>query len=183
MENIFLVCLGLGGLVLVGQLALGLLGLGGGLLDVDAGALGEGLDLLSVRALSAGVALFGVGGLGALSLGLPPLLAAAAALVPGFGGAAGTAYLTRQLLRLESDGSLRLENAVGVPGTVYLPIRPGPDGGGLVHLPLQGRTVELRAVSRETEPIPVGADVIIVAVVDGGTVEVMPTSSLEENLR
>lgn len=184
METFFLACFGLGGGVLLVQLLLGLIGIDHDVPDVSAEAdvgvsgLGDGLDLLSVRALAAGVAFFGVGGLAARSLGLPAPLAAVAALVPGGAATVATAFLTRQLLRLESDGSIRIENAVGVEGSVYLTIPEANAGAGRIQLPLQGRTVELRAVTRERAPIPTGTPVVVVALVDGETVEVLPTSTV-----
>ncbi|HYC80887.1 MAG TPA: hypothetical protein VEB65_03815, partial [Solirubrobacterales bacterium] len=76
------------------------------------------------------------------------------------------------------DGSIDLSNAVGAAGQTYLQIPPAGGGHGLVQVPVQGRTVELRAVTPEGSPIPTGAPVIVVAVVDGETVEVVPTPTL-----
>jgi hypothetical protein len=78
MTTFFVVCAALGGGVLVVQLLLGLLGVvdAGGDMDAGGGHDGghghiaaEGLDLLSVRALSAGVAFFGLGGLNGSEVG------------------------------------------------------------------------------------------------------------------
>jgi len=93
-----------------------------------------------------------------------------------------TAWLTRQVRRLESDGSIVVERAVGTAGTVYLTVPPGESGVGRVQLALQGRTVELRAVTRERSPIPTGSPVVVVGIVDGDTVEVIPTSTMGELL-
>jgi hypothetical protein len=51
--------------------------------------------------------------------------------------------------------------------------------GREVQFELQGRTVEMRAVS-SGEPVPTGTPVTIVGIVDGDTVEVFPTPTLEE---
>ena len=188
MQTFFLACTTLGGVILAAQTILGLLGFGADApeLDLDAevggSSVADGLDLLSVRALSAGTAFYGVGGLAALGAGWPALVAASAALVPGVLALVGTAWLSRLMLRLESDGSLRIENAVGAAGTVYLTIPGAGAGQGRVQFPLQGRTVDLRAVTRENQPIPTGTPVIVVEVIDGDTVEVIPTSTLGDVL-
>lgn len=182
MTTLFLACAALGACVLLLQLLVGLFGLDP---DADApggGSLGEGLDLLSVRSLSAGVAAFGLGGLFGLSLEVPATLAVALALAAGLLALVGTSWLMRQLLRLQSDGSLRIGGAVGAPATVYLPIPGEQRGPGKVHLALQGRTVELQAVTLGPGPIPTGAPVVVVSIVDPDTVEVVPTPSLEEVL-
>jgi hypothetical protein len=174
--DVFLLCLALGAIVLVIQIALDLFGVGH---SHDMTLAGDGLDLLSVRTISAGAVLFGAVGLWLGSMGVPALFVVPAAVVAGAGAGVASALLTRQLLKLESSGSLQLENAVGQPGTVYLPIPPRKEGFGKVHFTLQGRTVELRAVTEERSALPTGAAVIVVSVIDGDTVEVTPTPQLE----
>jgi hypothetical protein len=176
MQDVFLLCLALGAIVLVVQIGLDLFGVGHG---HDVVAAGDGLDLLSVRTVSAGAVLFGAVGLWLAASGVPGLFALPAAVLSGLGAAVASAYVTRQLLKLESSGSLELENAVGQPGTVYLPIPPRRQGVGRVQFMLQGRTVELRAVADESSALPTGASVIVVSVIDGDTVEVTPTPQLE----
>lgn len=178
MRDVFLLCLVLGAVVLVGQIVLGLLGIAGDLPEDIAHAAEDGVDLLSVRTVSAGATLFGAVGLWAGSQ-MPPILAVPLAGAAGLAAAVGTAYMTRQMLRLESDGSLRVDNAVGQPGTVYLPVPPHRQGAGKVQFTLQGRTVELSAVGNEADVIPTGAAVIVVGVIDGDTVEVTPTPLIE----
>lgn len=186
MTTLFLACAGLGASILLVQIVLGLFGIEhgadslGGSAHLGGSDMGEGLALLSVRSLSAGVAFFGLGGLAAMAVGIPGLLAVVVALVPGVAALLGTAVLMRQILRLESSGSLSLERAVGEPATVYLNIPGAEQGAGKVHLALQGRTVELQAVTPGAKPIARGQPVVVVAVVDSDTVEVVPTSIVEE---
>lgn len=185
--SVFVFCLILGGLVLVAQIVLGLVGIGHHIdlpgVPAEAGetSMDDGLDLLSVRAVAAGAAVFGAAGLIGTGAGLPALLAGALAAVPGGAAVVGVAYLMRQMMRLESDGSIRLHNAVGTAGTAYLAIPAARQGVGLVQVPIQGRTVELRAVAAEGCPaIPTGAAVVVVAVLEDGTVEVAPIPTLQE---
>ncbi|MGH7576808.1 MAG: hypothetical protein ACREM1_16995, partial [Longimicrobiales bacterium] len=63
--------------------------------------------------------------------------------------------------------------------TVYLPVPPRRQGTGKVQFTLQGRTVELGAIADEAVVLPTGAAVVVVSVVNGDTVEVMPTPRIE----
>ena len=164
-----------GGGVLVLQLLFGLFGLehgdGHDVHDVhfaeDAAA---GLNLFSVRTVAAGVAFFGLAGLAARPLGAA--LATVAALVGGFVAMVGIAAIMRSARRLESDGTVSIDRAVGTIGTVYLAIPGHRAGLGKVHLTLQNRTVELPAVTSE-DSLPTGAPVLVVDVEGTGTVVVV----------
>ena len=141
-----------------------------------------GLNLFSVRALSAGVAAYGATGL-AFVAWMPSWVAAVLAVVPAYAVATGTAWLIRQMLRMQTSGTLRLQGAVGREATVYLTVPAARSGDeyGLIHLVLQGRTVELRAVTREAEALPSGSDVVVLSVSeDGETAEVVRASTFED---
>jgi len=172
--TLFLACAALGGFVLLGQLALGLAGL-----DHDAPhALGtseavDGLQLFSVRALAAGLLFFGLAGYAA-SAAAPGWVALGAATVAGAAGVTAVAALMRALVRLEEDGTARIEGAVGLPGTVYLEVPGERAGTGKVLVTLQTRIVEYQAVTAQ-QGIPTGAAVIVVDVVAPDTVEVVLT--------
>lgn len=191
MTTLFLTCVALGGAVLTLQVLLGFLGLESDVdldtpdvdLDLDADDVSQGLDLLSIRSVSAALAVFGAGGL-LLAQWLPAWIAALLALLPGLAAAWLTARATRWMLGMETSGSLRLEGAVGREATVYLTVPPGGDRSGLVHVALQGRTVELKAITREGQALPTGSSVTIMDLVEGSeTVEVISTSSFEEELQ
>lgn len=178
MYTLFLVCAAVGGAIVLLQLTLGLLGVGHDLPDLDHGAEGaDALNLLSVRSLAAGVAFFGIGGLAALAGGIAPLLALLLALLVGGGAAVGVAALMRSLVRLEDDGTVRLDRSLGQPGTVYLSIPGQRAGAGKVLLTLQNRTVECQAVTALDE-LPTGTPVVVVDILGPDTVEVAPTPTL-----
>lgn len=179
MQDIFVVCLVLGAAVLILQVVLDIFASGHLPSFLDHAAADNGLDLLSVRGLAAGAMLFGAVGLWLGGQGTPLLIRMPAALIAGIAAAVGTGLITRQLSRLESSGSLRLEGAVGQAATVYLPVPPRREGTGKVQFTLQGRTVELGAIADEAVVLPTGAAVVVVSVVNGDTVEVMPTPRIE----
>jgi hypothetical protein len=179
-STIFWVCALAGGGFILLQSLLGLMGVGDdadhALHALHAEHPGDGLNLLSLRAVAAGLTFFGLTGLAALEWGLPRVVAMPLATIFGLGAAVGIAAVMRGMRRMESDGVLRVEGAVGHPATVYLSIPGGRGAPGKVHLFLQGRTVEMRAVCRE--PLPTGAQVVVVDVVDPDTLEVAPQPQL-----
>jgi hypothetical protein len=190
--TLFLTCAALGGGLLVLQLLLSLFGVGG---DHDGAHLhvGEdveqGLQLFSVRTLSAGVGFFGVGGLAGLSLAGHSLFGACVALglgvALGFAAMAGVAAAMRAMLRFDDDGTVRIEGAVGTSGDVYLTIPADKAGMGKVHVPVQNRIVEYQALTPHRDALPTGARILVVDVVGPDTVVVVPdpltTKSEESN--
>lgn len=179
METLFLACAVIGGAVLALQLVLGLLGLGHegglglGLPHLEVGEAGDALNLLSIRALTAGATFFGLAGMALADNPLGALVAFPGALVAGLAAATAVAAVMRWMVRMESDGAIRLEGAVGQTGNVYLSIPGERAGPGKVHLTLQGRLVECQAVSREA--LPTGTAVLVIDVAGPDTLEVVPS--------
>ncbi len=179
MTTLFWMCILLGGGIVVLQLGASLVGLHH---DAPHGTIGhgtnghgpvsEGLQLFSVRALSAGVAFFGVGGLAGLRLGVPVLAAVALAVVAAAISATGVAAVMRSMHRLEGDQSFRLANAVGLSGEVYLGIPARRSGTGKIHLTVQERLVELDAMTSE-DGIATGTRVLVVDAIAPATVMVV----------
>jgi membrane protein implicated in regulation of membrane protease activity len=170
--TLFLVCAIVGGAILAIQTVLGLVGLEHeielpGLHDADVP--GDALNLLSVRALAAGVLFFGLAGL----LAGGSWIALAVALAAGFAATLAVAMATRAMMRMESDGSVQMNRAVGQTGQVYLGIPAGRAAPGKVHLTVQGRTVECQAVSEHA--LASGSSVLVVDVVGPDLVEVIPS--------
>jgi len=178
-STIFWVCAILGGGFILLQSLLGVLGAGEHELETESHAhahadvhAGDALDLFSIRSICAGLCFFGLSGLAAQEWGAPSPLALLAAVLAGVVAAGLVALAMRAMKRMESDGTVRPEGAVGRPATVYLSIPGQLAAPGKVHLFLQGRTVEMKAVSRD--PIPTGAPVVVVDVVAPDTLEVAP---------
>lgn len=178
MSAFFLTCALLGGGLLVVQLVLGAVGAGhhdsAHDLHHGNGAAHDGLNLLSFRALSAGLAFFGVGGLAGLATPFGLLAALPLAIVFGAVAMLGVAVALRSMLRLEDDGTVQVDGAVGLSGDVYLTVPPVRSGVGKIHLVLQNRLVELQAVTTHTDALPTGARILVVDVVGPDTVDVVP---------
>lgn len=178
MSSIFLACAVLGGGLLLVQLLAGVVGVG---LDTDVSdaghtAFGDGLNLFSVRALSAGLAFFGIAGMGAFSVGVPPLLALLVALPVGVVATIAVAFLLRTFTRFDMDKTPQLVAAIGERATVYLPVPGEEQGAGKVHVVVQGRLLECPAVTTHQETLPVGRAVIVTDVRETGTLEIIPAT-------
>ena len=172
MTTLFLWCAILGSTVLVFQLVAGFIGLEHG--HAHDGHFGdgasEGLNLLSVRSIAAGIAFFGLVGLMAASLGTA--LAFVSAIVGGTVAMVAVAALIKTFGRLERDATLSLSSAVGTTGSVYLSIPARREGAGKVHLTVQNRLVELRAVTDEDD-LATGTGILVVDVDGTDTVVVV----------
>lgn len=183
MDTLFLACAGLGGTLVVCQFLASLLGLGGDH-DTDHGGdtdhdshdnHGHGnwlFGALTFRSVSAALMFFGLGGLTADYYGANTASASGVALGAGAGALYAVAGLMKWLAGLKSDGTARIDGAVGHTGSVYLRVPGEKAGAGKVHLNLQNRTVEYLAVTPGPE-LPTGAAVKVVGVVATDTVEVV----------
>lgn len=180
MSSLYLTFLVLGAAVLLIQLALGLVGMDGhGHFEHGHGDGSEGLDLFTIRALSAAAAAFGVVGLGLMQVGLAGWLAFPVALIAGIAAAVGVAQTLRSLKRLEQDKSFQVESAIGLPATVALGIPGARSGEGKIHLVAHERFQEFNAVTTE-EAIPSGTAVFVVDVLSPDTLVVARSLSLLE---
>lgn len=186
MVTVFTVCAIVGSVILVLQFLLTLIGLDDD--NADIGEVGDDLELgdefvdahqgssaifgvLSFRSVVAAVALFGIGGRGALEAGFSPYFSLVVAIALGAAALFLVAWLMRALYGLKSDGTVRIQNCVGMPATVYLGI-PGKKGGkGKVTVSIQNRTMEYAAITDEDE-IPTGAQVVVVGISGLDTLEV-----------
>lgn len=188
METFYLYCAIVAGALMFGQLVLAALGVGGhsdledmhGFEDVSDGDGHHGghgggdawfAGMLSFRALTAAITVFGLIGLGA-GKRFAPTTSLILASIAGFGVMYLVAWLMRSLYALRADGTVQIEGAVGQPGSVYLTIPGGKAGPGKVTLKLQGRSVECQAVTAGDE-LRTGTPVIVVDVVSPETVEVI----------
>lgn len=190
MERTIYLILGLtGSAILLLQVLLQVFGLAGeGDLDGghEAGQLGHGtadsgagshdgswfFGVLSLKALVAFAGLFGLTGLALLEAGWEPLPRALVASLAGIGGMFVVAFLMRGLSRLTVSGTVDLRNAVGTQGSVYLHVPARGGGAGKVTVEIQGRTLELRALT-DGEALPTGAQVQVVSLVGDDTVKVV----------
>ncbi len=140
----------------------------------------SGFRIISFRTVIAGLAFFGLGGLGAEAADAAPLVVWAVAM----GSCAAAMYVVywifRTLYSLSEEGTVHITNAVGRHGTVYLRIPGHEAGAGKVQVNLQGRTVEYMATTAGDE-LPTGTKIVVVEVVTSSTVQVEPVLEPERS--
>jgi membrane protein implicated in regulation of membrane protease activity len=192
MHDVFFWSALVGCTLLVVQVVLQIIGLGGdhdfdtGHLDTDLHTdmdspddAAHGTDgnlffgILSFKALVAFAGIFGLTGLSLEESDLSPLHHLALAVLAGVVAMVFVAYMMRMLHRLSSSGTIVLQNALGHQGEVYLRIPAANEGHGKVTLELQGRSVELSAVT-DGESIPTGKQVKVIEVLGNETLKVVP---------
>jgi serine/threonine protein kinase len=208
LETFYLVCALLGGTILICQFLLSLLGLGdhheAGDHDFhvadshdfhdahdshDSHDSHEGTHeshaawyagMFTFRTLVAALTFYGLAGRAAAATGMHPAQTVGVALAAGGAALFLVAWMVRSLYQLRSEGTVRSSRAIGKIGSVYLPIPAAKAGLGKIHLKLQNRTVEYQAVTSQAA-LPVGAEVMVVAIISSDTVEVIPAPVPEES--
>ena len=129
--------------------------------------------LLSMQGLTAFFMMFGLVGLALLRANLAVLLTIAGATAAGMFTVWVITLLFSQMGRLQSEGTLNIQNAVGERGTVYLAIPA--QGEGQVRITVQGALRILDAVSHDGQRIETGAKVSVTGVADSSTLVVERT--------
>ena len=132
--------------------------------------------IVTFRTVVAALTFFGMAGMASLTNDIaegPSLVIAALA---GFAAMYSVHWLMRQLGRMHSDGSVRIDRAVGMTGNVYLRVPGSHQGSGKIQLNLQNRTVELTAWTEQSE-LPTGSTVVVTKVVGSDSVEVVAASA------
>jgi len=154
------------GIVTVVLLALTVFGLDHGNIaeaasvDVDAGG-GDASDgsLISVRGVTAFLLGFGGGGSVIYHATGSVALACAGGTVIGAAFLYLIYFIGKKLLRLQSDGTVRYDEAVGATGTVYLTVPPARAAGGQAQVTFSHRLETLNVVADGAAPLPAGTPV------------------------
>ncbi|MEG0766961.1 MAG: hypothetical protein RR482_04530 [Clostridia bacterium] len=136
-----------------------------------------GLRLFTLWGIIAFFTVFGWSGLAMMRTGSPNMLCTLVALALGLLAMIVIASLMRAFLHLQSNGALRIENAVGCTGDVYLTIPSARTEAGKVMVTIQGRYTEFSAVTDEKVRILTGQTVEVVGLSDANTLIVRPKAS------
>jgi hypothetical protein len=162
--------------------------LGGGISDdgldtaLDAGGeviSGEHADadtsfnLLSLQGLTSFFMMFGLVGLALLRADLPVLVTVIGGVVAGLITVAVTGLIFTQMKRLQTEGTINIQNTIGTEGNVYLGIPK--NGTGQVQIIVQGSLKIFDAVSKSRNMIATGEKVQVVGVASGNTLIVEKT--------
>ena len=131
-------------------------------MESDGGHEGDSLHLFSLRGIVAALAVYGWAALAVSRAGHPWLMALVVGLVMGVAAMVAVAVVMRLFLRLQSDGTVDVHNAVGLTGEAYLTIPAERSGAGKVNVVIQETMTECAAVTDEAEPIPTGTPITVV---------------------
>jgi membrane protein implicated in regulation of membrane protease activity len=180
-QKVFLFCALVGGIIFVLRMILMVIGLGdhdvhdGGLDHVDGhGDSDVSFKLFSLHGLTCFFMMFGLVGLGlSRQFWVPDVIAAAIGTIAGLFTFWVIAKLFSSMTKLQSDGTLKLSNAIGQQGKVYLTIPA--EGTGQVQVAFQGRLMIYDAISANKEEIKTG-DQIVVIDIAGGNILVVERS-------
>ena len=134
-------------------------------LDVDHGDADSSFKLLSVQGLTSFFMMFGLVGLALLRANLPVLLTIVGGTLAGLITVAVTGVIFTQMKRLQTEGTIRIQNTVGSEGTVYLTIPA--EGTGKAQVVVQNRLKIFDAASKYHEQIPTGESIRVVEVASG----------------
>jgi hypothetical protein len=174
--TIYLICAVAGGAVLAIRFVMMMIGMDGdvvphdvdldhdGIFDAGDGH-GGGVTFLSMQSIAGFFTMFGLVGMGLLQVNAGTLWSLLGAITAGVFTAWCTGMIFLSMRRLQSDGTLVIENAIGKKGTVYLSV---PEKGtGSVTVPVQGAMRTLDAVSEKGVRIPTGSLITVVGVAAG----------------
>ena len=100
---------------------------------------------------------------------IAPLPAAAISVALGLVAMFAIAKIFQASRRLQTDGTVRLADAVGQNGTVYLAIRPG--AVGKVQVTARGQLKVFDARAKDPADLPTGTPVTVVSAEDVLVVE------------
>ena len=167
--------------ILVIQIFLTIVGIGHHDADMTPGAHDSGLSLLSIRTITAFFVGFGWGGVIILNRGYSVAMAIAGGFATGVVFLLITAFLIRNLLRLQASGNLNYRNAIGVVGTVYSTIPGSERGGGQLELMLQGRLTMAEAYTRASYDLKPNSKARVVELIGESTLLVEPLTNPSPN--
>ena len=162
------------GIVTVVMAILALIGLDHHDVDVAHADHLEGSSLLSVKPITGFFLGFGWGGGIALEAGLSLTLASLVAVGGGAALMVALGWLIRAIYSMRSDGTRRIDDAIGAIGTVYVTLPPNRASGGQINVTVSGRLETIPALNAALRAVPGGEKVKVVGVVDSNTLLVEP---------
>lgn len=127
---------------------------------------GMGFQFFTLKNLLGFFTLFGWTGLGCLDMGLGLLPTLAISSGSGLVMMTIMATIFYFMSNLTDSGTINVKNAIGQTGTVYLIIPAKRGAVGKVNLEIQGRNMEMNAITDDEAEIPTGAVVVVSEVVN-----------------
>lgn len=133
---------------------------------------GDAMRLFTLRGIIAFLAVGGWMGVAAIDWKLPDILAVILGIAAGWLALWFVAWIIHAFVKMQQSGNIRVENAVGKDGDVYLTI---PENGrGKVNVIVQDRLCEMDAVTKAGRAIKTGEKITVVGVTPEGALVVAP---------
>lgn len=122
-------------------------------------------QFITLQGIIAFFAISGWTGLFFLLIDLPSVIAILLALLCGTLALLAVGYLLKSIWKLQSDGTVKARNAIGLEGEVYLKIPGDNKGKGKINITVQERYKEYDAITYEKETLLTGTSVRVVDMV------------------
>jgi membrane protein implicated in regulation of membrane protease activity len=133
-------------------------------LHADHGDSSDTAEAFSVRAITGFFLGFGWIGAIAIASGTSIIVASLCALAAGSAMMFGVRAIMRSMKRLRSDGTVKIGDAAGATGTVYVTIPPAGAAGGQATVTFDNRNETMPAVQTGGAPLPAGTRIRVTAV-------------------
>lgn len=124
---------------------------------------GDATSFFTVRNLIVFFTMFGWSGLAAYKGGLHNAVVVLIALLSGTAMVALLLFIMKRAAGMRQSGTLQLKNAISQVGETYLRIPGGRSGMGKVQVQVQGRLVELDAMTDDPADIASGRPIKVVS--------------------
>ncbi len=154
-------------LIFAVQIIMSLLGTDADDMDVDVDVDGFGGHIFSLKTIVSFLAMFSWSGIIAQSFGITQMASLIVlSFVAGIVTMLTVAFVFYSLTKLSYSGTMNMENAIGLTGTVVLPIPEKMNGKGQIQVKLQESLRTLDAMTEEVEKIKSNTNVEVVAVLE-----------------
>jgi membrane protein implicated in regulation of membrane protease activity len=136
--------------------------------EADGNETGEiGFQFFTFKNLVGFFTIFSWIGIGCIRSGYSNTATIVVSMICGLLMMTAMAALFYFMTKLVEDGTMRLSNAIGRTGQVYLPIKGKKGGFGKVQITIQGSLHEIQALTNDSEELSVGTIVQVEEVIDG----------------
>ncbi len=136
--------------------------------DADGDGLDDGMSIFSVRSIVSFLMFYGWSGLATIERGgIAWWGVSLISLLIGTVMMLFTAWLFFTLIKLQESGTMKLSNALGQQGEVYITIPAKKQGEGKVQIIVQGSYKTLDAMTEDTEEIVTGTFIEVVEIING----------------
>lgn len=131
--------------------------------DADGGA---GFQFFTFKNMIGFFTIFGWTGIGCIKNGYGSGLVLFISIICGLIMMAAMASIFYMMTKMVEEGTMKMKNAIGRTGEVYLPIKSKRGAFGKVQIKIQGSTHELQALTDDEDDLAVGSVVKVVEVID-----------------